>query len=427
MKPIITLENLSVVYNLGKTNEFWALRDISLDIYPQEHIIFFGPSGCGKSTLLYIIAGLEKPSSGKILVQERDLSLLSEKELIDYYQSSVGIVFQAYYLIPNLNARDNILLPQIFTKESSSQRTKRVQALMTKFGILDFQKRKPSMLSGGQQQRVAIARALINNPSIILADEPVGNLDSKNAEIVLSLIRDLNQKDKKTVIHVTHDPTHLHCANRVFYLKDGKIIREVRNSERATPAALPERKISELERLAQAYPYLSESRLRAKLILNHLLLPYGVETQQKIEQTIDQYLLGKIDEKAILKILDSPPIDLYRQTAQDLTKKIITLTKEIQEIEKIEEEEKEYPATTSLTDEKAMVLRRHLLDDYSGQLSMEQIKRLDGFLAQRIIGKMDKKELEKMFDLPLKKGGIGLNRRTAKRFIREIEIILMKK
>ncbi len=426
MKPIITLENLSVAYNLGKTNEVWALRDISLDIYPQEYIIFFGPSGCGKSTLLYIIAGLEKPSSGKILVQERDLSLLSEKELIDYYQSSVGMVFQAYYLIPNLNAKDNILLPQIFAKESSSQRTKRVQALMTRFGILDFQKRKPSMLSGGQQQRVAIARALINNPSIILADEPVGNLDSKNAEIVLSLIRDLNQKDKKTVIHVTHDPTHLHCANRVFYLKDSKIIREVRNPEKATPAALPERKISELERLAQAYPYFSESRLRAKLILNHLLLPYGVETQQKIEQTIDQYLLGKIDGEAMLKILDSSPIDFYRQTAQDLTKKIITLTKEIQEIERMEEE-KEYPATTSLTDEKAMVLRRHLLDDYSGQLSMEQIKRLDGFLAQRIIGKMSKKELEKMFDLPLKKGGAGLNRRTAKRFAREIELILMKK
>jgi hypothetical protein len=182
-----------------------------------------------------------------------------------------------------------------------------------------------------------------------------------------------------------------------------------------------EKKLSELEKLAQAYPYLSESRLRAKLILNHLLLPYGIEIQQRIEEAIDQYLLKKIDERKLLEILDRPPISLYTQTAQDLTRKITALAREIEIIE-----EEEYLALTP-TEERAMTLREYLLDNYQGQLSFEQIKRLEEGLSQRLIGKFDKKKLESFLDLPFKKGGVGLNRRTAKRFAREIELILMKK
>ena len=421
MQPIIKTENLGVAYDLGKTSEVWALRDINLEIYPEEYVIFFGPSGCGKSTLLYCIAGLEFPTTGKIIVQGKDLAGLSPKELIKFHLSSIGMIFQAYYLIPNLKVRDNILLPQLFAKIPPRERIKKAQALMERFGILDLRRRVPTKLSGGQQQRVAIARALINNPSIILADEPVGNLDSKSAEIVTNLLVELNQKDKKTVIHVTHDPRYLYCANRVFYMKDGKITRITTNPEKPTVVPFEIKKISELERLAQVYPYFTESRLRAKLILNHLLLPYGIETQQKIEETIDKYLLKKIDERELLETLDRPPISLYIQTAQELTGKI---TKLAQEIEKIEEEE--YPAITPV-EERAMALRGYLLDTYAGQLSFEQVKRLEEGLSQRLIGKFDKNKLESFLDLPFKKGGVGLNRRTAKRFTREIELILMRK
>jgi len=424
MQPIIKIENLSVAYGLGKSNEVWALRDINLEIYPEEYVVFFGPSGCGKSTLLYCIAGLEFPSKGKIVVEGKDLSVLPPKKLIDFHRSSIGIIFQAYYLIPNLSAEDNILLPQIFIKESPPKRKQRASILMDRFGILDIKKRKPSLLSGGQQQRVAIARALINNPSIVLADEPVGNLDSKNAEVAMSLLSNLNQKDKKTIICVTHDQRYLHFANRVFYMKDGKIVREVRSPEKSALVGLSERKISEIERLAQAYPYLSESRLRAKMILNHFLLPYGIEDQQSIEEVIDKYLLKKINEREMFEALDLSSkkggISLYAQTAQNLVKKIRSLAKEIEMIE-----EEEYQELTHV-EERAMTLRGYLLDNYSGQLSFEQIKRLEEFLAQRIIGKIKKKELEKFLDLPLKKGGAGLNRRTAKKFTREIELILMK-
>jgi putative ABC transport system ATP-binding protein len=424
MEPIIKFENLSVVYDLGKSNETWALRDVAAEIYPEEYIIFFGPSGCGKSTLLYTIAGLEFPTRGKIIVNGKDLKNLSPKELINFHRSTIGMVFQAYYLIPTLNVRDNILLPQIFARAPSSERLKKAKLLMERFGILHLQNRKISQLSGGQQQRVAIARALIQGPPIILADEPVGNLDSKNAEIVLDLLEELNQKDKKTIIHVTHNPRDLHRANRVFYMKDGKIIREVVNTEKPQIAEMTKREISELERLAQAYPYLTETRLRAKLILNHLLLPFGIDVQQKIEEAIERYIKGEINQTGLFEILDAPPekggVNLYTQRAKDLSKKIANLAEEI----KIIEEEK-YPILTPAA-ERAKRLRTYLLDNYQGKVSFDQIKRLDDILTKRIIGKIRKKTLERLLDLPLKDGGAGFNRRTAKRFARQIELILMK-
>ena len=424
MEPIIKFENLSVVYDLGKSNETWALREVTLEIYPEEYVIFFGPSGCGKSTLLYTIAGLEFPTTGRVIVNGKDLKSLNQKELIKFHRSTIGMVFQAYYLIPTFNVRDNILLPQIFAKVPLSQRLRKAKLLMERFGILALKNRKISQLSGGQQQRTAIARALINDPPIILADEPVGNLDSKNAEIVLDLLEELNKEDKKTIIHVTHNPRDLPRANRVFYMKDGKIIREVVNTEKPTIEGMTKREISELERLAQAYPYLTETRLRAKLILNHLLLPFGIDTQQKIEEAIEKYIKGKINQSGLTEILDAPPeeggVGLYSQRARTLAQKIVNLAEEIRIIE-----EEKYPVLTPAI-ERAQRLRTYLLDNYQGKVSFEQVKRLDEILTKRIIGKIRKKTLEKFLDLPLKKGGAGFNRRTAKRFTRQIELILMK-
>ncbi len=426
MEPIIKIEDLSVAYNLGKTNENWVLHDINLEIYPEEYVIFFGPSGCGKSTLLYTIAGLEFPTKGNVIVNGKNLKILTEKKLIDFHRSTIGMVFQAYYLISTLSVKDNILLPQLFAEIPLEQREKNAKSLMEKFGIAKLWDRKPSLLSGGQQQRVAIARALINNPLIVLADELVGNLDSKNAEIVMNLLENLNKEDAKTIIHVTHDPSNLNRANRVFYLKDGKIIREVRSQNRKMPAGVPKKEITELEKLAQLYPWLPESSLRAKLILNHLLLPYGIEDQRKIEAVIESFLFKKIDERELKQVLDQPiekgGINLYTQTAQSLSKKIIPLAKEI---EIMTEAEENYPQLTPLED-KTDELRGYLIDGYSGQLSFDQIKRLEEFLGQRIIGKIKKDELEKFLDLSFGKGGVGLNRRTAKRFAAEVELILMK-
>ncbi|MBN2861225.1 MAG: ABC transporter ATP-binding protein, partial [Sphaerochaetaceae bacterium] len=187
-EPLIKLDNVSLAHNRGQANEVWSLKNISAEIYPQEHIIFFGPSGCGKSSLLNTIAGLERPTEGSVVVDGTDLTKLSRKQMIHFHQSTIGMIFQAYFLIPHLTARDNIILPQLFAKKSRSERLKQTERLMDRFGITDFQKRRPAMLSGGQQQRVAIARALANNPTVLLADEPAGNLDSNNTYIVLNLL-----------------------------------------------------------------------------------------------------------------------------------------------------------------------------------------------------------------------------------------------
>lgn len=421
MEPIIKVENLSVSYNLGKTSEVRALKETSFEIYPGEYIIIYGPSGCGKSTLLYCIAGLETPTQGKVWVTGKDLSQLVSEEMEYHRRLRMGMIFQTYNLIPTLNVLDNVTLPQIFGEIRKSERKKKAQLLLQRFGIENLIHRFPGELSGGQQQRVAVARSLIYSPTVLLADEPVGNLDSKSAEIIMDLLSEINDKDKKTIILVTHDPYFLHYANRIFYMKDGRITKAIANPEKPISTLLEKKKITELERLARAYPYLTETRLRAKLILNHLLIPYGIEAQQKIEEVIDKYLLIKISQREMLRALDQPPISLYAQTAHDLTEKIINLAKEIELFE-----EEKYPELTPV-EEKAMTLRGFLLDGYSGQLSFEQIKKLEAVLIERLNGKVGKKEIEKMLDLPFKKGGVGLNRRTAKRFTRQIEIILMKK
>lgn len=420
MDPIIKIENLSVVYNPGKSSEFWALKDINIEIYEGEYVIFFGPSGCGKSTLLYCLAGLETPTKGRILVDKKDVAQFSLKEIEYHRRLKMGIIFQSFNLISTLNVLDNVTLPHIFGKIRKKERDEKARFLLRRFGIEDLMHRFPRELSGGQQQRVAITRALIYSPSILLADEPVGNLDSKSAENTMKLLDEINKKDKKTVILVTHDPNYLYYANRVFYMKDGRITKIISNPEKLTPALSKNKKITPLERLAIIYPYLTETKLKAKVILNHILIPYDIETQQRIEEVIDKYLLKKISEREMLDTLNKPPINLYIQTANNLTKETIKIATEIDILK-----DEEYPGLTPI-EEKAIALRGFLLDTYSGKLSFEQIKRLELALRKMLTGEIRKSDFEKILDLSWAKGGVGLNRRTAKKFAREIELILMK-
>ena len=423
MEPIIKVENLSVAYNIGKSSEFWALKDANLEIYEGEYIIIFGPSGCGKSTLLYCVAGLENPTKGRVLIDKKDISHFSLREMDHHRRLKMGIIFQSFNLISTLSIIDNITLPHIFGNTPKKERNEKAMFLLKKFGMEDLAHRFPGELSGGQQQRIAIARALIYSPSILLADEPVGNLDSKSAEITMGLLSEINKKDKKTVILVTHDPSYLYYANRVFYMKDSRITKVISNPEKPTYGFSREeerKKDTELEKLAMTYPHLKETRLRAKMILNHLLLPYGIETQEKIEETIDKYLSKEINQEEMLEILDKPPINLYVQKARNLTKQATKIAKEIEILE-----EKEIEITP--IKEKTITLRRFLLDNYPGELSFEQVERLDLVLMKRLNGKIEKKGFEKILDLPIKKGGVGLNSRTAKKFTREVELVLINK
>ena len=224
----IKTENVSVVYDRGRPSETKALIDANISIYKEDFAVIFGPSGCGKSTMLYAISGIERPTKGSIFVNEADITKFSPLESAKFHRSDIGMVFQAYNLIPTLTVVDNVALPQVFRGVSKEKRTLRAKILLQRFGILPQADKLPTELSGGQQQRVGIARALINEQPIIFADEPVGNLDSKSAKIVLDILYDLNQKDKKTIILVTHDPSLLKYATHIIYMKDGIIVGEKR-------------------------------------------------------------------------------------------------------------------------------------------------------------------------------------------------------
>lgn len=222
--PVIRITNLSKKFMLGDI-EVQALESVSLEVYSGEFICFFGPSGCGKSTLMSMIAGLQPPSTGSILIRGEDLAKMSTNDLANHRRTKIGMVFQAFNLIQNMNVMENIALPLTFARISKSRRLKRAENLLEIVAMSKYKNRTPSQLSGGQQQRIAIARSLVANPWIILADEPTGNLDSKSANDVMRLLISLNRKSKRTVILITHNPEYTQYADRIFWMQDGRVVK----------------------------------------------------------------------------------------------------------------------------------------------------------------------------------------------------------
>ena len=222
--PVIKTVNLARSYTLGKV-EVNALAGVNLEIYSGEFIMFYGPSGCGKSTLMSLVAGLQKPSSGKILIRGENLANLDQDGLAKFRRGKIGMVFQSFNLINTMNVVENISLPLAFGGISKKRRMKRAEGLLEVVGLKEYKKHTPSELSGGQQQRIAVARSLVANPWIILADEPTGNLDSKSSNEIMRLLLSLNRKSKRTVVLITHNPDYLEYADRIFYLRDGKVIK----------------------------------------------------------------------------------------------------------------------------------------------------------------------------------------------------------
>lgn len=203
-----------------------AVNDVNFTVAEGEFASIVGKSGSGKSTLLSLLGGLDRPSEGSIVIGEHDIARLSDHKLINYRCKQIGFVFQNYNLIPNLTALENVMLPMEYAGASKSQRKLRASKLLDQVGITgDKQKRKPGRLSGGEQQRVSIARALANQPSLILADEPTGNLDSATGEMIFNLLHDLSRSQHTTIIVVTHDLDIAGKTDKTFRLKDGTLVR----------------------------------------------------------------------------------------------------------------------------------------------------------------------------------------------------------
>ncbi len=221
---IITINNLNRIYNEGTDIPVHAVNDVNLTFKQGEFSAIVGPSGCGKTTLLNLLGGLDKPSSGSIMIDGIDIGNLSPSALTDFRMNNIGFVFQAYNLIPVLTARENVEFIMHLQHKSKKEREERALALLEAVGIGDRANVRPGKLSGGQQQRVAVARALASKPKFILADEPTANLDSKATENLLEIMEKLNREEGITFIFSTHDARVIKKAHRLIQLEDGKVI-----------------------------------------------------------------------------------------------------------------------------------------------------------------------------------------------------------
>lgn len=230
---ILTTKNLSKKYGHGET-EVNALLDISLSIEHSEFVSIMGASGSGKSTLLHLLGGLDKPTSGIIELDNIQLSDLTEKKVTLLRRKKIGFIFQFFNLMPTLTAEENVALPFLIDKKALKNYKEEVGKVLKIVGLTHRRNHKPDELSGGEQQRVAIARALVTNPSIILADEPTGNLDSKNGKEILNLLRKSCDELKQTIVMVTHEPIAASYSDRVIFLKDGAILDELKITKKTT-------------------------------------------------------------------------------------------------------------------------------------------------------------------------------------------------
>jgi putative ABC transport system ATP-binding protein len=221
--PQLKLESVTKEYTLGKSI-VRALRGLDLSVSKGEIVAVMGPSGSGKSTLLHILGALDTPTDGSAQIEETDLAALKERQLARLRGKKIGFVFQTFNLSQTLSAQMNVELPMIFQGVHKAERAKRARVLLEKVGLGDRVRHRPGELSGGERQRVAIARALANDPEIILADEPTGNLDTESGQPILEMLRRLSKEDGKTVILVTHDPEAAAIADRIVRLRDGRVI-----------------------------------------------------------------------------------------------------------------------------------------------------------------------------------------------------------
>jgi len=221
-KPIIQLENVWKVYQLGKV-ELTALKDISLDINRGDFATIMGPSGSGKSTLLNMIGALDFPTKGKVFLKGKDIASLSENQLSQLRGKTIGFVFQEFNLLPNLDVLENITLPMVFQGVGLEERKAKAEKLASFLGLKERILHQPAELSGGERQRVAIARAFANDPEVVIADEPTGNLDSVTGKKVMEILTDFHKKEGKTVVVVTHDPNIASYSEKIINIKDGQI------------------------------------------------------------------------------------------------------------------------------------------------------------------------------------------------------------
>ncbi|MDP0492476.1 MAG: ABC transporter ATP-binding protein [Verrucomicrobiota bacterium JB023] len=225
MTPFIDINQLSKTYQKGKTS-VTPLEKLSLSVPKGEFLALMGPSGSGKTTLLNLVAGIDTPTTGQLIIDGQDIAGLSRAALAKWRSRHVGYIFQLYHLVPILSAFENVELPLLLSKMSRRERKAKVESALELVGLAERSGHRPSELSGGQEQRVAIARAIVHNPGLLVADEPTGDLDRESADNILRLLRELSREHEKTIVMVTHDPKAAAAADRCLHLEKGQLVDE---------------------------------------------------------------------------------------------------------------------------------------------------------------------------------------------------------
>ena len=421
IEPIIKLENVNFWYNKNQPSESQALKDINIEIDAGDYVAFFGPSGSGKTTLLYLISGVEPSQTGKIMIKGRDISKFSNQELAIYRQIGVGIIFQQFNLIDTLTVLNNVALPMSFLGISEKKRQDEAMIILKRLAIDHLADRFPNELSGGQQQRVGIARALANNAPIIIADEPLGNLDSENSKKVLEFLKELHEKDNRTIIMVTHEAWSLKDVEKVFYIKDGQVVK----TEKTTKSSLAQSLTRQLSKDLVAEP--TETEKIASSLASMLLRGFTNEEVSRFQKFVNERLSGKMVEFEFFQMLDKSfkdgGVGLWSPTAHKVSNYIEDVIKKRKEMNSIYDRLSKNPSLI-ISIEDIFALRKWLLLEYNGTLESEKLDRFGNILLDRVRKTMPPEEFKHILSLPKNQSGVGLAMHTTERISEKLELVL---
>ncbi|MEK7462641.1 MAG: ABC transporter ATP-binding protein [Patescibacteria group bacterium] len=428
-KPLIVCRDLSIIYNKGKSNEFKALQGVNTDIFEGEYIILFGPSGCGKSTLMYSIQGSLPPGEGTLLIKGDDIYSYPPSERVYFQRYVMGIIFQSFNLIGSLSVLDNVALPMIFCDVDKTTRNRRAQSLLDRFGVGHVADKIPAMLSGGQQQRVSVARSMVNDPKILLADEPTGNLDSISTQQVMDKIDEINTFDRRTIIMVSHNAAHLSYAHRVYYLKDGFVVREVVNPQRKQikPVREGETIVTELEQLARLFPYDSVDTLRVKSMVNYLTQDYTFDQIIRMEHAVSLFIRGRLDRESFIKSLvlsyERGGVEVTEAEARrmaSITEQMMHHADDIRRFRGRKDNANIFFNQHKLAER----MRDHLVGLFHIRLSKEQDANLIEVIADRVTGVIEADDMNQRLMAGVRSGGLSLSEKEADELSRYFEKVV---
>jgi ABC-type lipoprotein export system ATPase subunit len=429
MEPVIQTKHMDVVYNLGKKNEFKAIDDFNIDIFPGEFIALFGPSGCGKSTVFYSILGILQPSGGEILVNGENPYAFSPAEMVNYQSRIIGIIYQAFFLIDSISVIDNVVLPQTFLGIPWTKRKKRGQELLDRFGIGNKADNYPMLMSGGQLQRASVARSMVNNPEILLADEPTGNLDSKSSDQVMRVLDDINKKDKKTVIMITHNASQLVWCHRVFYMKDGQLLRTVPNPDKKQIVKFDRQKVlvTEIELLSKMFPYFEPEDLKVKSLVNYLTQDLDFLQIDRLEKAVKLMIARTMGRDNFFEILSAPLISggvgLPKVRAKFLTDKVMKILKDSEDVRRYRRRMNE-GTFFSREDKLINELLYYVIEEAKIRINRDQKAIFKQAVRDRVSGLIRKEDLEEILRKPVARGGVGLEKKDREKIVFYFEKLL---